>query len=231
MAGVDLSSSVYGATNLEEICEALDNIACKYFETLEELNETRDEIHISMKDGFLYMSKSRYSMGNKWVRADQYNTKMKSDSKVSVALSEDKFGIICTRYEPFAVMDAIASDTCTKNDSGLRKRKNTNFDHIVKANSNGIAEDFAGLTVHGNSNDDKQEVEIQKDPITWFGLLVPQALRRCQTQFKDAIMFIPRIASLQARLIYLRNIFHELTKQKVELREKESSEDNINETP
>lgn len=38
------------------------------------------------------------------------------------------------------------------------------------------------------------------DPLNWFGLLVPPALKASQTAFQDAIITVPRLASLDLQM-------------------------------
>lgn len=40
----------------------------------------------------------------------------------------------------------------------------------------------------------------QKSPLTWFGVMVPQALRGCQTQFENALEVAVKLAELQSQM-------------------------------
>eukprot|EP00057_Strongylocentrotus_purpuratus_P020077 XP_011674551.1 PREDICTED: coiled-coil domain-containing protein 115-like [Strongylocentrotus purpuratus] len=60
--------------SLKEVCEELDELAVNYFQTLEELSEQRRRFEKFIKEGFLNLSKARFSMGIGAVSSLQYDT-------------------------------------------------------------------------------------------------------------------------------------------------------------
>ena len=61
---------------MEDICEELDRLTVEFFDTLECLQEKREYLNASIRDGHLNLSKACHSMGNKSVGALQYSHKM-----------------------------------------------------------------------------------------------------------------------------------------------------------
>ena len=54
----------------------------------------------------------------------------------------------------------------------------------------------------------------RKDPIKWFGVLVPQALKQSQERFKRAVHHTCVIAFLQSKLVNIKTQFRELQARK-----------------
>ena len=61
---------------MEDICEELDHLTVKCFDSLECLQEKREYLNASIRGGHLHLSKARHSMGNKSLGALQYSHKM-----------------------------------------------------------------------------------------------------------------------------------------------------------
>lgn len=58
----------------------------------------------------------------------------------------------------------------------------------------------SSLSSRSEDDDDEVVVGHGKDPLLWFGILVPQPLRQSQVAFKNAIKLSCQIATLQNRL-------------------------------
>ena len=61
---------------MEDMCEELDHLIVEFLESLECLQEKREYLNASIRDGHLNLSKARHSMRNKSVGALQYSHKM-----------------------------------------------------------------------------------------------------------------------------------------------------------
>nr|XP_012222666.1 PREDICTED: coiled-coil domain-containing protein 115 [Linepithema humile] len=68
------------------------------------------------------------------------------------------------------------------------------FDLETKINKD---DNTASLDISLKKSNDEAE---SKDPIKWFGVLVPQSLRNSQKRFQDSIYFATKIANVQAEL-------------------------------
>ncbi|XP_013385259.1 coiled-coil domain-containing protein 115 [Lingula anatina] len=79
---------------LDKVCRQLDQLVLDLFNTLDSLYSEQANLDLQMKDGYLQMSKARYTMGNKAVSSLQYDTRnMQAVVKVdAVAPSVDGGG-------------------------------------------------------------------------------------------------------------------------------------------
>ncbi|KAM7134254.1 coiled-coil domain-containing protein 115 [Macrochelys suwanniensis] len=64
---------------------------------------------------------------------------------------------------------------------------------------------------------DSQKGASSQDPLTWFGILVPQSLRQAQSSFKEGILLAGEIASLQSDLEATRAQYQALLERKRQL--------------
>jgi len=106
--------------------------------------------------------------------------------------------------------------------SGLRKRNvfptgaRVNYsidedDDVVLVN------DMKKMVIGGNrlKKDDSDGKSItRQDPLHWFGILVPMPLRQSQAAFRRAVGMACKVASLQIRLLDIRERYHVAVKSK-----------------
>lgn len=206
-------------TELENVCEKLDEKAVKYFEILEELTDRKKRLEDGMREGFFNLSKARYSMGSRSVGSLQYNT---TDTKALASVQvreEDGTCSFCTfRQVPGSKVvthqqeGSVSGDSATQetqsNENQVRRRKGEEkeLDKVM------LVEQIQDLTLDTDDNCTFQ------DPLKWFGILVPAALRQGQAAFIQAVDQCVEIASLQNKLIATHQGYKELLKQKLRLK-------------
>ena len=54
----------------------------------------------------------------------------------------------------------------------------------------------------------------KKDPLKWFGVLVPQALRNSQKKFQQAVVLSCDLATLKVKLNSLQSHYNQLMQEK-----------------
>ncbi|EDO42154.1 predicted protein, partial [Nematostella vectensis] len=183
-----------------DVCETLDELTLDFFEKYEELRQKRFELCSLMRDGYLSLSQARYSMGNKAVGPLQYSENMTALARVE--LGKNSFHL--SKQRPGQKTEEQEATEASKNinDDGLRKRKVGNPEEKdnkeIKELESGIAE--LGITY--------------TDPIKWFGVLVPSALRTGQNEFSTAVELCCDVANLENDLKRLVERFNELKHQK-----------------
>ena len=64
---------------------------------------------------------------------------------------------------------------------------------------------------------EKPQGSPRKDPLNWFGVLVPQALRDSQSQFKSALSFSADLATLKIKLLKMQMTIRHLLHRKEEI--------------
>ncbi|ESO95768.1 hypothetical protein LOTGIDRAFT_116702 [Lottia gigantea] len=176
---------------LKEVCIQLDQLLMDYFKNLKQLYAERSILDQYMKDGFLNLSRARYNMGVKAVGTSQFSDSMVALTKVDVNDKEQKSS------EMFQV-HSLRAQTTKKLENSLRNRKQgpENIDGVESG---------------------KSEDPVPVDPIKWFGVLVPQNLRKSQQGFKDAVTISVSIANLQQTLSSLQLEYRQLLKTKSKL--------------
>ena len=163
-------------------------------------------------------------MGVKAVGALQFNEQeMDALAKIDILPSSLEIGDNAVQSYEFRLNRAdskespkeeIRKDEQNGDGDGLRQRKIAKDieDEDVNKTANGVQE----LSINGDVNGESEAKEQPKvkDPIKWFGLLVPQALRDSQKNFKLAIEVATEIASLKNQLEELRIKFRSMLKAK-----------------
>ena len=181
-----------------------------------------------MKDGYLGISRARYSLGVKRVSVDQFlDADLKATSKISIA-DEDQFvGNKESNVIPKLELQVIdiksinKSDSCeinkksTEKTEGPRLRKNIDKDQ--GSNKPDITKEFVPEISKAQSTDEcKKDSDNQRifNPIHLFGVLVPQSLRKAQKDFENTIQLTVKIANLQNELQLLYKSYSSLMEKK-----------------
>ncbi|KAM4663930.1 coiled-coil domain-containing protein 115 isoform 1-T4 [Discoglossus pictus] len=196
---------------LTQVCEELDQLTLQFMDDLETLANKRDLLNNMIEQGWLCLSKSRYSMGTKYVSPLQY----KPDTEATVLIKDSTTEDGRTRYEvekvdmtkrpaPLEVEEVGATE------QGLRRRKGP-----TEPPSSTKAEE------EGDGNKVPQTTPSQ-DPLRWFGILVPQSLRQAQSCFTEGISLAAEVASLQSSVEETRSQYHSLLAKKHHLLARES---------
>ncbi|XP_065427214.1 coiled-coil domain-containing protein 115 isoform X4 [Chrysemys picta bellii] len=177
---------------------------------LETLQGKRDEFNSCVEQGWFSLSKSRFAMGCKSVSALQYGARM--EPLVRVCASEGESGQVAFQVIPGdgdpsaeAAEGSPAVEEIGPQDQVLRQRKGP-----------GKTAD-PGPPVEAAPEPDSQKGASSRDPLTWFGILVPQSLRQAQSSFKEGILLAGEIASLQSDIEATRAQYRALLERKRQL--------------
>jgi len=133
-------------------------------------------IALLVSQGWLSLSKARYAMGAKSVGPLQYASRM--EPQVCVYTSEAQDGL-----QKFWVVRASAQtpEEVGPREAALRRRK--------------------GLT----RTPELESSPAPRDPLNWFGILVPHSLRHAQASFREGLQLAAEMASLQIRIDWGRS--------------------------
>ena len=190
-----------GKKSLDEVNQQLDDIIIQFFECLGELYQEQANLETYMKNGYLMMSRARYSMGVKSVGISQYDENNMKATKVVIVNTEND----CNNDDKtFQLVNSNNSLLDTSSDTvseGLRQRKVT---------------DKVETITHGSEMTTKKKNAQANvtDPIKWFGVLVPQALRQSQGYFKQALDCAVTVSNLKSKVIFLKEQYKTLRKEK-----------------
>ncbi|KAJ7317580.1 hypothetical protein JRQ81_003742 [Phrynocephalus forsythii] len=188
----------------EEVCKELDQLVLQLFDALEMLQTKRKAFNSLIEQGWFCLSKSRYAMGNKSVSTLQYGPQMtplvwvktseKEKSQVEfVVVSEEE--VRPSKAEHGATVEEVGPS-----DQGLRRRKGLEKPEGLHPAAEAAAQTAAKSEHH--------------DPLSWFGILVPQSLRQAQRTFREGIHLAAEIASLQSEIETIRRRYRRLLERK-----------------
>ena len=210
---------------MEDICEELDRLTVEFFDTFECLQEKREYLNASIRDGHLNLSKARYSMGNKSVGALQYSHKM------DCALYHiSSFGGISKEQSENAVVTFELEKTLPRRGKGAseanlkEKEEEKNVVRRRKPQKSGSLSDEATSRIEELYLPKEENLPVEdasingcvQDPLKWFGILVPGCLKTGQKNFQSAIELSCVIVNLEVKV---KEIIEQLNALKIRKRE------------
>ncbi|XP_063289221.1 coiled-coil domain-containing protein 115 [Pelobates fuscus] len=188
------------------VCQELDLLTLRLMDQLELLRNKRTSLNQLIEKGWLSLSQSRYSMGNKFVSSLQYKQDMAPSVVVLESCAPDgNTSFEVERASPTALMATKSVDHRAVEEIGatepkLRHRK-------------GPAETIQPTTTEPRGPGPAPA----QDPLHWFGILVPQSLRQAQTTFREGIQLAAEVASLQSSVDCIQRRYGTLMAQKRKL--------------
>ncbi|KAM8830778.1 coiled-coil domain-containing protein 115 [Synchiropus picturatus] len=177
---------------------SVDQKLLLFMEQLESLEETRAALNSLTEEGWFSMSKARYSMGNKRVSALQFASEMEPQVRVQLRTSEDGSTEFVTDRHLSEAGAAEVEDVGPK--EGVRRRGRRTQ---AQPGDEGLLKDTKLL--HR-----KRDLSPGRDPLKWFGILVPPTLKQAQSSFKQVIELSAQMATLQASLLKTREELQDL---------------------
>ncbi|XP_065909393.1 coiled-coil domain-containing protein 115-like [Dysidea avara] len=180
--------------------DKIDRVIIEFFAALKELGELRRRYDNAVENGYLHMAKARYSMGASSVGKLQYDTIMSPSSLVDTVdntheCSDDSGGPV------FFVINT-ASDNDMSCDSGVTQLRRRVVDEKKVETVGPLQQEIS-----------KPHIPV-KDPLKWFGLLVPPSLRTAQKNFIEAVDLSCQLSSAQAKVEHYRKLYLVLAKDK-----------------
>ncbi|KTG42915.1 hypothetical protein cypCar_00000512 [Cyprinus carpio] len=175
----------------------LDEQLLLFMDQLEALEEKRHKLNSLIEEGWFSIAKARYSMGNKQVSALQYASEMEPLVYVETSVLEGGTAEFkCERKENKTeeLKNNTIEDIGAK-ETGLRRRINTT--------QKGVKEEEQETDAQVKTKAEPSTPE-HRDPLKWFGILVPQNLKQAQSAFKEVITLSAEIASLQSAILATR---------------------------
>lgn len=193
--------------------QRLDELLEEYLQLLDQYTTLRDELSKSFSSGFFSLARaqraSTLGSGRRYGQ-DCYDERMKAQRRVTI--DEEGLGWkIGTTVPP--VTNAQNEEPNTTKDEPEDQATDTD---------ERVSEDAKEQRRRGSDEDKNTKTERNKqdpatrDPITWFGLLAPPALRQCQAQYVRAVdSQIPALLLVDSRM---RHVEEEIWALREELR-------------
>ncbi|XP_028567843.2 vacuolar ATPase assembly protein VMA22 isoform X2 [Podarcis muralis] len=162
--------------------------------------------------GWFSLSKSRYAMGNKSVSPLQYGHQMTPMVQVKTRKKDNGqmgFHVVSEDVKAAKPTATDAAEEIGPSEQVLRWRKGPG-----KAQAPAQPPKAFRKAAEGSGH---------QNPLTWFGILVPQSLRQAQRTFQEGIQLAAEIASLQSDIETTQRHYHALLgeKHKLVAREKQ----------
>ncbi|ORX81588.1 hypothetical protein BCR32DRAFT_293180 [Anaeromyces robustus] len=178
----------------KEKLDAIDNCLFELLELCENFNEIRIKSNKELSSGYFNLAKSKYSQGAGSFTSLSYDKRMKSGAII----------------------------TCEKDDKELMQYKigGEMYEKKVKPSEN---KKETESTIKNRNNEEKSEEKKEttvveeepkfKNPLYWYGVLVPQSLRNSQKDFKNALISFVELANIAQKINEKYNEYKKLTEE------------------
>ncbi|KAM9828917.1 coiled-coil domain-containing protein 115 [Syngnathus typhle] len=200
---------------MDESALLLDELLLALMDQLELLEEKRGRLNSLIEQGWFFISKARYSMGNKQVSALQYASEIKPLVGVHVRQLGDDNVEFCTdppkHDDEYCNTNALVEDIGPKEEGVRRRIRPTETSSEKKT-----VEELKKRQSSKDLPDSKSEPNLPQNPLQWFGILVPQSLKQAQLSFKQVVELSAEIATLQVQILNTRRGLKRCFQEKVE---------------
>ena len=159
-------------------------------------------------------------MGAKSVGKLQYNIDELEEASIHVDVNDDndKHVQFCESISSSPSTDIAENVSC---EAVQTLRKRIISEEPDQSNVEDISSEIKKVSL--NDDDKKCDADTEKslksgksvnDPMKWFGVLVPQSLRQSQKSFQQVIALTSSLATLQHKLLMLKERFQKLDNEK-----------------
>jgi hypothetical protein len=167
--------------NKDDIHDQMDELAMQLLILCQNLVDTKLILEQHLKEGFIGLAQSRYSMGG--------------PASVSALQLPNQ------DWQPFEAEAKVVKNECLRQDINVR------FNYLSLEVKDQAIEGLDSTLVQRKkkkaANEEEAVVEAaaavvkKTDPIKWFGVLVPMTLRQSQTQFRKCIDMTVEVSNIQ----------------------------------
>ncbi|KAI8581064.1 hypothetical protein K450DRAFT_234460 [Umbelopsis ramanniana AG] len=210
---------------LKTVCEKLDQLTVEYIQEADAVSKLKETLGKEIAKGFFDLGQAKYSMGTSKLSRYSYDERMKSLYKIQVdeqgENGNDIFSISNVEFkdendgeETGQIKDEVTEKL---SNLSLRQRKPAHDtpekEQLETKGEKETTEETKPKTKSKNKKT-KEVRKIDRNPLHWFGILVPSSLRTTQQHFKTVVTQIVEEANLVNRLSVLEKRFEELQKEK-----------------
>lgn len=143
-----------------------------------------------LKAAFFALTEARYALGAGKVGQAQYPAAMQASQRVCAAAEEG--------VASFSLQQAGSAPGNVHEDSTQAASRQAEFTGVLAS----LAEQFQCQTVQDEpSAQCTQQPENRQDPLRWFGVMVPAALRQAQRRFAAALEECVALSGQQAAVL------------------------------
>ncbi|MCJ1248643.1 hypothetical protein MMC30_005861 [Trapelia coarctata] len=182
MADVLSSSAVEepaSTENPEILLRSLDDLLERYLNLLDAYQRAQQELTQHLSSGYISLAKANFSSPNRTrYGQDFYDGRMQATAKINIDETQRAGFLNFSMDTP-----GIPSTPKPTDSSSLPARQTS---------PTGKREDAPDSEAPPSETTSK----VPSDPIKWFGMFAPQALRDAQSCFKSVISDVPRLANI-----------------------------------
>ena len=175
-------------TKRQEVNDELDSLSYQLLVLSQDLIQVKLQLEEQSKLGFIGLAQSRKLMGgSNSVSHLQIPSEDSTDfiARFKTKKEEQKCYSGDATFDYFSLQDGKIDQLVEELDSGLaihqRKKQDDNEEESNCGNTN-------------------KEITLVKDPIKWFGVLVPNSLRQTQVAFVKALELSVECANIQSQI-------------------------------
>lgn len=204
------------SSEIHALSERIDKVLLEFFAVLDKYYQSQAILEENLKSGNLHMSRARYIRGVTSISSLKI-TEREMQASTQVQCSGNDLETV------FSLMSNVSGDdTETHATDTLRKRNvgkssndgtNGNEDNTDNERQEQMPDDKKSDNKE-DSNTNIKPKSTRKDPLNWFGVLVPQSLRYSQKNYKLAAEACVELANLQLKIQKLQAQYQELLQEK-----------------
>ncbi|KAJ1827374.1 hypothetical protein IWW55_006471 [Coemansia sp. RSA 2706] len=170
-----------------------DDKLLQLLDIVAEYQSVRETSSSKLKQAYFDLARAKRAAGYQWISPDLYSNRAQAIAAVDI----DSAGAIgYTRRQPEA-RSANNEGAGEPSAGGLRRRgdKQPNAEKAKDSDR-----DLKGT--------EKSKAKLASDPLLWFGMLVPPALKEAQSQFTLSLEELVQLAELKRRLAHAQTTLH-----------------------
>ncbi|KAJ2806651.1 hypothetical protein H4R21_000777 [Coemansia helicoidea] len=175
-----------------EACQEADSSLLALLDCLAEYQGARASSGALLRQGFFDLAVARRSAGYRWISPGRHHGNARCTASVAIDGHSGDIRLVRSGSGHAPDTAARVADDC---DQGVRRRRHQH------ASDNEGSEGAASQLPPEESECAPADPD---DPLLWFGVLVPPALRDAQGRFRAALDQLVRLAQLKAQLAQRR---------------------------
>ncbi|KAH9868207.1 hypothetical protein J1614_007279 [Plenodomus biglobosus] len=190
-----------------KLVEELDELLERYLHTLDEYQRVRSELSNQLSSGFMSLAQANFHNSSSAIRygKDCYDDRMQAIRRVHMSEILDDSSRSGRSHFSIKLRDKSGSTESSK--SEVPKEKEIPEEHASDTSSPDLNEESAQEPEQDKEESINGNVK-PPDPLRWFGILVPPALRTAQSTF---------IAATEGPIARLATVAIDLRSQEIEI--------------
>ncbi|KAF2476264.1 uncharacterized protein BDR25DRAFT_331154 [Lindgomyces ingoldianus] len=188
-----------GTTEKEVFITKLDGLLEQYLNTLDQYQRAQQKLTSSLSSGFFSLAQANFNnRSHSRYGQDYYDERMQATRRITVTAEGTHVAFACSAPNSSPSPAESVTDASADGEAPLEKTSESPL----------AASATASTLPPGVNKASYGDTDTRTDPLHWFGILVPPALRSTQSSFISAVEGpIPQVVTLMK----------ELRKQEVEI--------------